>query len=110
MPRVCWAYTRRLTWECEGEEFLEETINFAGGNLKFVKDNVSPSRAMDISRALEMPLHKGMVVEGIGACEEAELCQGQIGGVLLLGHGECTMSPITRERERSTRRLYHSYH
>ncbi|KAK1289129.1 putative terpene synthase 2 [Acorus calamus] len=42
------------------EKERPHVIVVPGGNLKFVKDIVSPSLAIDISRALEMPLHKGM--------------------------------------------------
>ncbi|KAK1289130.1 putative terpene synthase 2 [Acorus calamus] len=44
----------------QGDEILDEAIDFTRGHLKFLKNNVSPSLAMDISRALEMPLRKGM--------------------------------------------------
>ncbi|KAK1314282.1 putative terpene synthase 2 [Acorus calamus] len=44
----------------QGDEILDEAIDFARGHLKFLKNNVSPSLAMDISRALEMPLCMGM--------------------------------------------------
>ncbi|KAK1323374.1 (-)-germacrene D synthase [Acorus calamus] len=43
-----------------GEEILDEAIAFAGQHLKLIKDQVSESLSMDIERALDIPLRRGM--------------------------------------------------